>query len=250
MIRYEETLLVPYAPHPVGAERLLILAPHPDDEVLGCGGFASLTVRAGGAAMAVIATDGGAGNFSGKEEAQAYIALREQESRSAAQIAGLLEPKFFRFADRSLREQATALGIRLIETIREYKPSILLAPSPAEIHPDHIAAAHAAFDSLIEVRRGETVSPFELWFYEVSAALAPNRLIAIDDAIEAKRDALRVFASQLRERPFDELILGLNRWRAMTLPPPIRFAEAFHAVEASSTDWAAICLSIGPQRGT
>lgn len=243
MTDFEECLLVPYGAATAGPERLLVLAPHPDDEVLGCGGLALLTLRAGGTVCPVILTDGGAGNFSAFESAAAYVAIRRKESTRAAEILGTSPPEFLDFADRSLPARQADLLERLREVARRFAPTIVCAPSPAEVHPDHRAAARAAFDLLGEF-------PVELYFYEVSAPLAPNLLFRIDDVLPTKEAAIAAFASQNRERPFAELLLGLNRYRSMTLPPPARFAEGFFRVTPSdaAAGWEAICRQVGPER--
>ena len=85
--RFEECLLVPYTAAEVRAETLLVLAPHPDDEVLGCGGLSALVAKAGGRVVPVLVTDGGAGDFSGSGDAAAYVATRLAESTRAASTA-------------------------------------------------------------------------------------------------------------------------------------------------------------------
>ena len=77
---FEECLLVPYGASKVRRETLLVLAPHPDDEVFGCGGFSALVAAAGGRVVPVLLTDGGAGDFSGGSDGAAYVATRRAES--------------------------------------------------------------------------------------------------------------------------------------------------------------------------
>ncbi len=248
MTDFEECLLVPYGASAPSAERLMLLAPHPDDEVLGCGGLAALTIRAGGTVHPFILTDGGAGNFSGFASAADYVRIRRNESLRAAEILGTNAPEFFDFPDRSLPGRFAELEARLAAAVVRLAPTLLVAPSPAETHPDHRAAARAAFTIFSASRSPEFA---RLLFYEVSAALAPNVLYDIDQVSRLKEQAIACFESQNREKPFAELIGGLNRYRSMTLPHPARFAEAFFSItrdELGTTNWETFKRRIGPER--
>src|SRR5262245_52353376 len=85
---------IPYEPARLRGERLLVLAPHPDDEVIGCGGVVAQHLRDGRSVRVVIATDG----------AQAGLAsVREEETRRGLTIlGGNPVVTFLRFPDRSL----------------------------------------------------------------------------------------------------------------------------------------------------
>ena len=96
-------------------------------------------------------------------------------------------------------------------------------------------------------------APARLVFYEVSAPLAPNRLVDVDAATARKSAAVTAFASQLAERPFDALVDGISAYRAMTLPAGISRAEAFLELtreEAVALPWPALCCASGPSGPT
>jgi LmbE family N-acetylglucosaminyl deacetylase/glycosyltransferase involved in cell wall biosynthesis len=245
---YEECLLVPYGTSEVRRETLLVLAPHPDDEVFGCGGLSALVAAAGGRVVPVLLTDGGAGDFSGSSDAAAYVATRRAESARAAEILGTEPPRALGFPDRSLPARGEELVAALEALFVEVRPDSVLVPSPAETHPDHRAAARAAHLAFV---RSWPDAPARLVFYEVSAPLAPNRLVDVDAAAVRKSAAIAAFASQLTERPFDALVDGINAYRAMTLPAGISRAEAFLELtreEAVALPWSALCRRAGPER--
>ena len=215
---YEECLLVPYGASEVRRETLLVLAPHPDDEVFGCGGLSALVAAAGGRVVPVLLTDGGAGDFSGSSDAAEYVATRRAESVRAAEILGTEPPRALGFPDRSLPARGEELVAALVALFSQVRPDSVLVPSPAETHPDHRAAARAAHLAFV---RAWPDAPARLVFYEVSAPLAPNRLVDVDAAAARKSAAIAAFASQLTERPFDALVDGISAYRAMTLPAGI-----------------------------
>lgn len=245
---YEECLLVPYGASEVRRETMLVLAPHPDDEVFGCGGLSALVAAAGGRVVPVLLTDGGAGGFSGISDAVEYAATRLAESTRAAEILGTAPPRSLGFADRSLSARGDELVAALVALFAEVRPDSVLVPSPAETHPDHRAAARAAHLAFL---RAWPEAPARLVYYEVSAPLAPNRLVDVHAVAARKAAAVAAFASQLKERPFDALVEGISAYRAMTLPAGATRAEAFLELtreEAVALPWPALCRRAGSER--
>ena len=107
-----ESEAIPYAAQDLRGERLLVLAPHPDDEVIGCGGLLALHLRDGRQVRVVIATDGAeAGNAE----------VREQESQRALLVLGIVPTDFLHFPDRRLADQIDPLHKRLREILIELK---------------------------------------------------------------------------------------------------------------------------------
>lgn len=211
-----EPELTPYrALTTLPVQRLLVLAPHPDDEIFGCGGLLALAVQQGAQAHVAVVSDGAAAGSA---------ALREQESCAAARaIAGgspALAPvlDFWRLPDRGVVPDA-ALVARIRAALAASNAQWLLAPSPFEIHPDHRAVCLAAIEAAED-------SAAQLGFYEVGQPLLPNRLIDITAVLERKRAAMACFASQLAIQQYDDHVQALNRYRAYTLGDAVSHAEA------------------------
>ncbi|HET8796619.1 MAG TPA: PIG-L family deacetylase [Thermoanaerobaculia bacterium] len=212
-----EAEAIPYSPAQLRGERLLVLAPHPDDEVIGCGGLIALHRRENRAVRVVIATDGaGAGD----------AAVREEESRRGlAALGDGIEVEFLRHPDRALGDEA-ADPIR--RELAVFRPDLLLVPSPVEIHPDHAALNRIVVEL---IQRDETLfadlATTRIAFYEVSQPLRPNAIVDITGVAEAKFAAIAEHASQLASRDYAAYARGLNAYRTMTLPPECRYAEAY-----------------------
>jgi LmbE family N-acetylglucosaminyl deacetylase len=219
-----EAEAIPYEPALLRGERLLVLAPHPDDEVIGCGGLIALHLREHRAVRIVIATDGAAGGDA---------AGREDEARRGIAMLGDAEVVFLGFPDRGLGTEAGAL---LREQLLDFRPDLVLVPSPVEIHPDHVALARVFFDT---VQRDETLfadlAVTRVAFYEVSAPLPrPNALVDISEVAETKYTAIAQHASQLAMHDYVAYARGLNTYRAMTLPSGSKSAEAYFVVDLAS----------------
>lgn len=219
--------LLPYeAATAVDARSILLLAPHPDDEVFGCGGLWALAAAQGVATQVVVVSDGAVAGDA---------AVREAESRAAARAlcgdAAVQALEFWRRPDRGVRpdeDLVQAIG----QAVQRRSTHWLLAPSPYEVHPDHRAVCLAAIAAASRPQALE--AGVRLVFYEVGQPMLPNRLFDITPVIDAKRRAMDCFVSQLALQRYDEHVLALNRYRSYTLGPQVRYAEGYHVVDAGA----------------
>jgi LmbE family N-acetylglucosaminyl deacetylase len=218
---------IPFEPVRLWGERSLVLAPHPDDEVIGCGGVVAQLLDGGAGVRVVVATDGG----------QAGVpATREEESRKAfAVLCGAGNPAgeiaFLGFPDRELASHRDELSQRLAAILREYRPDLILVASPIEFHPDHLALA-MTFCELVQ--QDDTLfadlAVAKVAFYEVGQPLRPNAIVDITAVAERKYAAIAAHASQAAIRDYVAYARGLNAYRAMTMPLEVRFAEAYYVM--------------------
>ena len=220
-----EQLLVPYQASPgLPARSVLVLAPHADDEVFGCGGALALHVRAGVPVRVVVLTDGAAG---GMGDALETSRLRAEESLAAARVIGYAAPEFWHLPDRGLG-YGEALVERIAEAIRNSRADLVYAPSVREMHPDHLITALASLEAVRRVG-GE----LRLAMYEIGVPLPPTTLVDITGVRAIKAEAGRAFASQLARQDYDQQIAALNRFRSYTLPRQVEAAEAYWVVAAT-----------------
>ncbi|HKR66624.1 MAG TPA: PIG-L deacetylase family protein, partial [Thermoanaerobaculia bacterium] len=212
---------IPYEPAQLRGERLLVLAPHPDDEVIACGGLIALHLRERRSVCAVIVTDGAA-------QGESTTARLQESERGLARL-GTVDVRFLRFPDRSL-DDAVAPALR--EILLDTRPDLILVPSPNEIHPDHAALARV-FCELMQrdPHLFAALAVARVAFYEVSQPIRPNAIIDITGVAEEKYAAIAEHRSQLAVRDYIAFARGLNAYRTMTLPPGAKYAEAYHVVE-------------------
>ena len=206
-----ETDLFPYqAVAQISASHPLVLAPHPDDEIFGCGGAIASHVLQGIPVDVVILTDGGL---------YGDPSIRMAESRAAAALLGYGEPEFWGLPDRGLH-QAQDLVERIVKKIGITGADLVYAPSPWEIHPDHRRTCSAAVEAVI--RTGIRIA-----FYEVGNPLRPNLLLDITAHVDTKKEAMLCFASQLAQQDYGRHIAALNLYRTYTLSREVAAAEAY-----------------------
>lgn len=213
-----------------GAERVLAISPHMDDETIGCGGTLALHVQKGAQVTVAFLTDGCKGsselaNFSGDELTRLQTELAERrklEARNALDKLGIHKMICIDAEDGALAEcRWAAQRLRLVLT--EIKPQLVYLPFYLEEHPDHRATS----DILLEAVEGTDLD-FLCVAYEVWTPLYPNCLVRIDRSLKTKREALSEYRTQLADNDYAHTGLGLNAYRAIGLPGNGGYAEAFY----------------------
>ena len=199
----------------------MIVAPHPDDETIGCGGALALHARARDPVRVVVLTNGAKGDMGGRFERNIYIRMRQQETLAACTCLGISDVLFWDYEDRELAAAENVVS-DLIALINTYRPELIYAPSPLEFHPDHRAASEFT-QKAVRLCIAET----ELLFYEVGQPLQVDILVDITGVLDKKKQAIQQYRSQLEERPYDDVALSLNRFRRLTLPEDVTHAEGF-----------------------
>jgi N-acetylglucosamine malate deacetylase 1 len=186
--------------------RVLVLAPHIDDDVIGAGGCLRKHVELGNEVAAVYFTD--------------CTPERTREAREAAGVIGFSALDFFPYEGKSLGGNSE-VEEKISSTISEYKPGIVYLPSFLDRHNDHLAVNHCL--ARLHVKYGYT---FTVYAYEVWTAIMPNLVVDISGAIDKKKEALSKYRSQLLSHDWIEGAVSLNRYRGVTSGAGL-FAEAF-----------------------
>ncbi|WP_374347203.1 glycosyltransferase [Chitinimonas sp.] len=197
----------------------LVLAPHPDDEVFGCGGAIAAHRAAGHDVTVVLITDGAPTDDAA--ERQALADTRLAESTEAARILGCDAPICWHWRDRAVEYGERLIG-QIAAQIKASGARIVYAPSLFEFHPDHRAVALAAVEA---VRRmgGELL----LAQYEVGAQFRPSHLLDISAHRQRKAEAMQAFTSQLAQQRYDQHVSALNQLRTYTLDASVEAAEGY-----------------------
>ncbi len=218
-----ESDIYPYSVTDLSRMNALVLAPHPDDESLGCGGSITKHIKAGSRVKVIFLTDGDKGDFENRF-AENYVKIRRQSAQKAMEILGVKDYEFWGYRDRSLHQIEGEVVDRLLHIVEAFPPSLIYAPSPYEAHPDHKTTAKIALK--IFEKTGIT-----LLLYEVLMALFPTILVDISSEMERKRKAINSYYTEIYYNNYITKIEGLNRFRTTTLPNTVTFAEGFILLE-------------------
>lgn len=200
------------------ADRLMIVAPHPDDETLAAGGLIQAAVAAGAAVRVVFFTDGENNPwaqrategrlFIGTAARRAFGARRRGEALASLAALGLGEDgaEFLGFPDQgttaALLADDRSAAERLTGVVRAWRPSLVVGPSLYDLHPDHSALAVVLLGALARLPLQGCPSPRLLTFVVHNPHLryAPSRTVTVEldqGQVVRKRHAIRCNRSQL-----------------------------------------------------
>lgn len=193
-------------------QRLLIIAPHPDDEVLGCGGLIKRVKEAGGKVFILFMTVGNTNDFAKNGHSTSQSRIKEIENVA----------KYLKYDDYHLAFPGDAFHLKLdrlpqfelisaIEkgplSLARIKPTIIASPQVSDYNQDHRSVAQAVmaatrpapdeFKPLQRLVLGYEFSATALWSTQPSNN--PNFFVELEKGdLEAKIKALRLYSSQLR----------------------------------------------------
>jgi LmbE family N-acetylglucosaminyl deacetylase len=223
-----------------GDGRILVCAPHMDDEIIGCGGAMHLHVRQGAQVTVVFMTDGAfvsdmAQGTNGHERA----VTRKEEACRALEIIGVSHTIFLDAEETGLRS-TTAIQEQLRHVLESCRPDLVYLPFFLEEHPEH----QITNQILLEATEGAAFR-FDCYAYEVWTPLLPNCLVDITEVVETKKQALCQYQTQLADKNYVHTSLGLNAFRSCgLLDRDDRFTEAFFV--ASLADYRQLYQSFHP----
>jgi LmbE family N-acetylglucosaminyl deacetylase len=197
----------------------LVLAPHPDDESMGCGGTIALLRSAGTRVTVVFVSDGEATRGSGSAP-QLTGKARRDEARTACRILGVADPPvFLGHPDGSLAQEIEAIAVSLNLLVSEQQPEALFVPWFLDGHRDHQAMTSV-------LAHADLSDELEIWGFEVWTPLPVTRLVDITASVETKLAALE--AHRTAHKALDICTaLSLSRWRSIHAQMGIGSAEAF-----------------------
>jgi LmbE family N-acetylglucosaminyl deacetylase len=220
----------------VRAASALVLAPHYDDEVLGCGGLLAQLAAAGAAVRVLFLTDGGGAGEEVAADPEAYRRRRREEGARACQVLGLAGCDHLGLPDGALDRhlEEAVQGIR--RALLSQRPELLLVPSPLEISRDHRAAFAALHRLLGSVRDGDPdqglLQGLRFLLYEVNHPGHPDLLVDVTAEAPVLARAMAAYASQEERHPYWNAGSGLRRFRTLSLGPGVELAEGYRRLRA------------------
>lgn len=202
---------------------VLVLAPHPDDECIGCGGALCRHADRGDRVAAVFLTSGELGlKHLARDRAWA---VREEEARRAGRILGLARLEFLRQPDWMLGEHIAGAGRALRPVLLAERPELIYVPHRREWHPDHQAALPILRAALRGARGWQPmVRTYEVW----TPLAEQDHVEDITAVMPRKLRALRAHVSQLAGFDYVRAVRGLNAFRG-ELAARCRYAEVFQS---------------------
>jgi LmbE family N-acetylglucosaminyl deacetylase len=200
---------------------MLVVAPHQDDEAIGCGGALALQVRSGQSAAIVMLHDGAGEEASIGITREAMIELRNEESRRCAATLGIDPPVFLNIA--RLQDSVPQATEEVLAIIRRRRADAIFVPFVLDAHPDHRTANRILAAALKEIPWDVRVFGYEVW-----GLCIPNVLLIIDDVIEQKLRMISCFEFANKAIDYVSSTKGLNMFHSRMLGAgECRYAERF-----------------------
>jgi LmbE family N-acetylglucosaminyl deacetylase len=230
---------LPDAHLPLPRGPVLVLAAHPGDELVGCGGTLALHVAQGDRVHVVIVYDGAGAARRGEEERESLAQRRRAECQAGGAHLGLEHYEFWDYPEgREPTPDELFFGARLLcGRIAELAPRTLYVPWAGELRHDQRVLAHGTRLALEMAERELDVFGCEVW-----TPLAPTRVVDISCVWEQKRAALREHRSLPGRRDLAHVALGLSAQRSAWLPAPALYAEAFAPFTAPAEQHGRVAL--------
>lgn len=193
---------------------VLVIAPHPDDEVLGVGGTMARLSDAGQEVHVAIVTTGRAPRFAADQ-----VSAVRAEAAAAHAALGVTQTHYLDCPAAELGEYAHAeLNAAISDVVRRVAPRTIFAPHPGDIHLDHQLSFLSA---LVASRPHQADYPARIFAYEtlsetnwnapyLTPGFLPNMFIDISQTLQRKLDAFAMFESQQKAPPHERSVASLT----------------------------------------
>lgn len=212
----------------------MVIAPHADDEIIGCGATIARHIAEGDEVTIVVATNAAVG--APELYNQERIDLVRSEALAAHQFLGVHKTLFFEFPAPALNAfPEYKISLEFSKVFSELKPTHLYLPFPGDMHQDHKAVYRAAMVSarprgehkIQNIYCYETLSETE-WAPMQEKYFIPNHFVDVSEFFDKKLEAMKIFKTQVREFPESrslEALEALAKYRGATIG--VERAEAF-----------------------
>lgn len=214
--------------------KVIVVAPHPDDEIIGCGATIAKHIENGDEVTIIVATNAsvGAPDLFSEDSAK----NTREEAVNAHIFLGVKETIFFEFPAPALNAfPEYKISLELGRVFKNINPTHLYLPHPGDIHQDHkaiyraslVAARPQGDHKILNIYCYETLSETE-WAPMQEKPFVPNHFVDVTDFFSKKIEAMKFFDSQLKKYPHTrsiEAFEALAMYRGATVG--IKKAEAF-----------------------
>jgi LmbE family N-acetylglucosaminyl deacetylase len=218
--------------------KILVVAAHPDDEVLGCGATLAREASEGACIRVVLVATGASSRFEAEQDSSAQVEALAAEAREANRILGIDDVVFGGYPDQMLDTLPILDLVTFVRThVQEFQPDVVYTHYANDYNPDHgvvCRAVVAATRPALSEHHPDQLYCFEVLSsteWQPDGGFVPHRYVDVKDSIEIKGRALAAYASELRDYPHPRSIEGvevLAKKRGLEISRA--YAEAFHVL--------------------
>lgn len=221
-------------------QKILVVAAHPDDEVLGCGGTAAKYSKENDVYIAILG-EGISSRYEKREQAEkSDLGNLQNQARKAAKIIGAKECFLFGLPDNRF-DTVPMLEIvkKIEEIIKKTKPEIIFTHHSGDLNIDHRITFQAVLTSarplpgspVKKIYSFEIPSSTEWSQQKIEKPFLPNFYEDVSGTLDKKIEAIKVYESEAREFPHPRSAEGLKVLaQKRGMEAGIKFAEAFELI--------------------
>src|ERR1700690_1080576 len=227
-------------------ESILVVAAHPDDEILGCGGTITRLAREGHEVRIAILAEGMSSRYAHREDAdQEQLRHLHARAQQAADVVGAKELVLCKLPDNRLDTVPLLDVVKMVEeVVARFRPGTIYTHHPGDLNVDHgvvhravlTATRPIAGQCVREIYAFEVPSSTEWAFQQLQPVFRPNVLVDITETLELKIEALACYDTETRKFPHPRSAEALRaiatRWGSVAGLPAVEAFDLIRSVRA------------------
>ena len=235
---------------------MLVVAAHPDDEMLGCGGTMARLAREGCQLHIIILGEGISSRYDRRSQAdQQSLRKLQRDARAAATLLGAASIAFESLPDNRFDELPLLEIVKRVERrVEAIDPAVIYTHHPGDLNVDHRTTFHAVLTAtrpvngcrVREIYAFEVPSSTEWAFQQIQPPFRPNVFVDVTSTMELKIRGMRCYASESRAFPHprspEALQAIMRRWGSVA---GCAYAEAFELIRAVRAGGASTAQCLG-----
>ena len=224
------------------AINILVIAAHPDDEMLGCGATIAKLSKSNNVHIGILG-EGITSRYPSAEEASKNdLESLKDQAKEASDFIGALSIDFAGFPDNRFDSVDLLELIKVVENwVQKYKPDAIYTHHSGDLNIDHeltlravLTATRPISESIVkDIYSFEIPSSTEWSFGTLKSSFTPNVFVNVTDTIEKKLSALKIYKDEMRDFPHPRSLkfveLNSQKWGSVS---GVKFAEAFELVRS------------------
>lgn len=219
-------------------KRLMLVAAHPDDELLGSAGTLLFYKKKGYKVKIIFLSDGESSRNINIEKKNILIKRRKDQAIKVSKLCKFQEPVFAEFPDNRLDTVAMLKVVKFIENeIKKFKPNIVITHNENDLNIDHmltfkavVTATRPSTKTFVKsIYCFETPSSTENNFSKIKVSFNPNLYFDITKYIDKKIKLLKIYNKEIKPYPHSRSLEGIKvlaKYRGVQIG--VKYAEAFY----------------------
>jgi LmbE family N-acetylglucosaminyl deacetylase len=212
-------------------QHVLVLSPHPDDELIGCGGTLARLIASGARVTVLHATDGSEAASLWHGSATTRRTVRLDEARRVGEQMGFESLIFWKEDNANFQEREERVT-GLAQLIDHIRPALIFAPFVTDIHPDHRTLARMLARAIRGL--GSLPSGCRVISYQVWSAVPPNLVCDITEVTTVQEQALLMYTTAMKVDDYVHFCQDRNYHDSVTVAGRPGFVESFLATAAEA----------------